>query len=154
MKIEINNGQLSFELYGLLPVEQRNRILTSDNECDLDPSFMGFVETYYMLSQLIPTDFTIVDIGAAFAPQCYFFRNHERYIAVEPSVKETFRMDNTVVYNVTAGKFIDDILPTLGLDMDRTFAICNYVPDWYGENPIDLTRMTFPKCYTYYPRHL
>lgn len=37
------------------------------------------------------------------------------------------------------------------LDMDKTFCICNYVPDWHGESPMKLVRKTFKNLYTFYP---
>lgn len=146
------NHNLSVQLYYSLPEEQRKEVITVENECDLEPCFMGFVETYYYLSKLIPKDWTVVDIGSAYAPQCYYFQDHAKYIAVEPPSRiKLFHMDNTEIYRMTAKQFINDMLPKLHLDMDKTFAICSYVPEWYNENPRGLTRRVFKNLYCFYP---
>ena len=151
--MEDTNHNLSVQLYYSLPGEQRREVITAENKCDLEPCFMGFIDTYYYLSLLIPKDWTIIDIGSAYAPQCYYFRDHAKYIAVEPPSKiKLFHMDNTEIYRQTAKQFINDILPKLNLDMDKTFAICSYVPEWYGENPRALARRVFKNLYCYYPK--
>lgn len=148
----MTNEELSRQLYFAFPEEQRKEVMTFENECDLCPEFMGFVDTYWHLSQMIPKSWTVVDIGCAFASQCMFFKNHARYIAVEPYVKHIFHCDNTEWYHVTAQMFIEQELPKLHLDMDKTFAICNNVPDWYRENPRELCRKVFKNLYCYYTK--
>lgn len=146
------NGLLSASLFYSLPKEQRKEVMTEDNECDLEPAFMGFVDTYFYLSRLIPKDWTVIDIGCAFNPQCWYFRDHARYIAVEPSLRKMFHVDNTEIYYASAKGFIENTLPTLNLDLDKTFAICNYVPPSYRENPMELVRATFKNIYCFYPK--
>ena len=115
--------------------------------------------TYYNLSKMIPKDWTVIDLGASYAAQSYFFMEHARYIAVEPyndfgedfPKVENFKAPGTDRIEVTAGCFIKDVLPTLGLNLKKTFAICNYVPEWFGENPIELARQNFLNVFTYYP---
>lgn len=149
--MKLTNENISTFLFNHLPEDQCKEVMTASNECDMEPCFMGFAKTYSLLAELIPTDWTVIDIGAAFAPQCYFFRNHAKYIAVEPCTNKMFHMDNTVIYRNSAKGFIEKTLPSLNLDINKVFAICNFVPDWYGENPQKLTRATFKNCYCFYP---
>ena len=145
-------------VFSLIPSEEWQRVMKSDASAEIHAnSLMCGGETYYYLSRMIPKDWTVVDIGAAYGAQSYLFQNHAKYIAVEPYVScegfriENFKANGTERYDVSAGKFINEILPTLNLDLKKTFAIANYIPNWFGENPIELTRQTFPNCYTYYP---
>lgn len=121
---------------------------------DIDGEFIGFVEQYDALSRLIPKHFTIVDIGCAYAPQAYLFRNHAKYMAIDATtaLEDTFidltALPNTQHFHTDAAAFIDLVADTL--DLDTTFAICSYVPPWYG----DIRRLvgaTFPNSFTFYP---
>ena len=143
----------------LIPDEDWARVVQhSDAGAEIQANFlMCGGKTYYYLSRIVPKDWTVVDIGASYGAQSYLFLGHKRYIAVEPFRSsddwhfENFKADGTERYKMTAGKFIKDVLPTLSLDLGKTFAICNYVPEWFGENPMELVRQTFHNCYVYYP---
>lgn len=143
----------------LIPSDEWQRVMKSDASAEIHASsLMCGGETYYYLSRMIPKDWTVIDIGASYGAQSYLFQDHAKYIAVEPFCLEggewhfeNFKADGTERYEVTAGKFIKEILPTLNLDMNKTFAICNYIPNWHNENPMELTRQTFHNCYVFYP---
>jgi hypothetical protein len=143
----------------LIPDKEMKRVMDSDASAEIcTDDLMCGGATYYYLSRMIPKDWYVIDIGASYGAQSYLFQDHAKYIAVEPSESsdewnfEYFKADGTERYEMTARKFIKDILPTLNLDMKKTFAICNYVPAWYGENPMELVRETFHNCYVYYPQ--
>jgi hypothetical protein len=142
----------------LIPSNEWQRVMKSDASAEItSDSIMCGGATYYYLSRMIPKDWTVIDVGASYGAQSYLFKDHARYIAVEPFRSsddwhfEDFKADGTERYQMTAGKFIKDVLPTLNLDLGKTFAICNYVPEWFGENPMELVRQTFRNCYVYYP---
>jgi hypothetical protein len=142
----------------LIPSNEWQRVMKSDASAEItSDSIMCGGATYYYLSRMIPKDWTVIDVGASYGAQSYLFKDHARYIAVEPFISsddwhfEDFKADGTERYQMTAGKFIKDVLPTLNLDLGKTFAICNYVPEWFGENPMELVRQTFHNCYVYYP---
>ena len=142
----------------LIPSNEWQRVMKSDASAEItSDSIMCGGATYYYLSRMIPKEWTVIDVGASYGAQSYLFKDHARYIAVEPFRSsddwhfEDFKADGTERYQMTAGKFIKDVLPTLNLDLDKTFAICNYVPEWFGENPMELVRQTFHNCYVYYP---
>lgn len=142
----------------LIPSNEWQRVMKSDASAEItSDSIMCGGATYYYLSRMIPKDWTVIDVGASYGAQSYLFKDHARYIAVEPFRSsddwyfEDFKADGTERYQTTAGKFIKDVLPTLNLDFGKTFAICNYVPEWFGENPMELVRQTFHNCYVYYP---
>ena len=142
----------------LIPDKEMERVMMSDASAEIcTDSLMCGGATYYYLSRMIPKDWTVIDVGASYGAQSYLFQDHAKYIAVEPFEScddwhfENFKADGTERYEMTAGNFIKDILPTLNLDLNKTFAICNYIPEWYGENPMELVRHTFHNCYVYYP---
>ena len=146
-------------LRSLIPDNEWERVIRSDASAEIDCNNMTCGRgTYYMLSKMIPKDWTVIDFGASYGAQSYLFQSHSKYIAVEPFKNdndgwhfENFKANCTERYEMTAGEFIKEMLPKLKLDLGKTFAICNYVPEWFGENPMELVRQTFHNCYVYYP---
>ena len=145
-------------VFNMIPSDEWKRVMKSDASAEIScDNLMCGGATYYYLSRMIPKDWTVVDVGASYGAQSYLFKDHARYIAVEPFESsddwhfENFKADGTERYEMTAGKFIKGVLPTLNLDLNKTFAICNYVPEWFGEKPMELVRQTFTNCYVYYP---
>ena len=138
---EINN-----ELFKQLPQQQVERVFSQDM-ADIEPSFLGFVEIYYHLSQIIPNHFTVIDLGCAYNPQCFLFENHKKYIAVDESTKtKRFKSSNCKIYSISIQKYIEKHITDL--DLDETFAICSYVP---SSEAVKLARETFKNIFVYYP---
>lgn len=138
------------ELMDLLPKDQLERVFQYEM-CDIDPEFMGFTEQYKALATIIPKNRIIFDFGCAYAPQCYYFKDHQRYIGVDRWRGDPrFHMNNTLHYEMSIQQFIRDELPILSrvYDMRNAFAICNYVPD---DEATALVRATFPNVFTFYP---
>lgn len=48
---------------------------------------------------------------------------------------------------MTTKQFLENIYEK----KEKEFAICNYVPNWYKERSIDLVKLNFQNCYTFYP---
>lgn len=146
-------------VWSMIPKIDRERVMNSDSSAEIDSNdLMCGGATYYYLSRMIPKHFTVIDIGASYGAQSYLFQEHAKYIAVEPFMRkysdynfENFKADGTDRFEVTAKEFVDNILPALNLDLNKTFAIVNYVPDWYHEKASELVRNTFPNCYSFYP---
>lgn len=70
------------ELAKMIPQEEVNQKLSYGcSELELD--FLGFEDLYRAVSKIVPLDWTIVDLGCYQAAQCYFFRDHEKYIGVD-----------------------------------------------------------------------
>lgn len=117
--------------------------------CELDYDFVGFLHSYKDLADKLPKDFTIIDIGANQAVQSEYFKDFDRYIAVEPFTPEhamamQFNMD---AYTMTGQEFIRDVLPKLqeaGLDLNKTFCVSSYVPD------VPLRDELIPQTFPYY----
>lgn len=148
---EINNLLLK-----MIPKEEFDRVIKSYASAEISSDFLGFVDTYYYLSKLIPKHWTVIDFGCAENAQSYFFQKHARYIAIDPyNIKSKkyhiahFQAPGTEYYACTAGEFLQKNLKF----PQSTFAICNYVPDWYGEEPIKLVHDNFRYCYTFYPEN-
>ena len=137
------------ELLDMIPQSQKDEVFKNSSE--ISPEFIGFIKQYKYLSEIIPKGFIVIDLGCGYNAQSFYFKNHKQYIAVDcfPNLV-CFKSENCLFHNITIHDFIFQILPTLNLDLERVFAICAYVPDWYGQN-INLTKSTFKNVYTYDP---
>lgn len=138
------------ELMDLLPKDQFERVFRYEM-CDIDFEFMGFTEQYKALAAIILKNRIIFDFGCAYAPQGYYFKEHQWYIGVDNgNLFARFRMNNTRHYEMSIQQFIQDELPTLSriFDVRNTIAICNCVPD---DEATTLVRATFPNVFTFYP---
>ena len=121
----------------------------SYKDCDIDPSFVGFLHSYKDLSESLPKDFTIIDIGSCQAVQSEYFKDFEGYISVDLGCPESARYHtlNSTHFEMSGQDFIKDILPTLkesGLDLNKTFCVCSYVPDEKLRNEL------IPEAFQYY----
>ena len=140
----------------LIPDEEWERVMKSDASAEIHSnSLMCGAGTYYYLSQMIDKGWTVVDIGVSYAAQSYLFQNHHRYIAVEPFPKdfndwhfEMFSPPKMELFQMSGQKFITDYLPHLNLDLNKTFAIVNYVP---SDECCKMVRETFKNVWSYYP---
>ncbi len=110
---------------------------------DIDGTFLGFVDTYYHLSKIIPLDWTIIDFGCASAPQAYYFRKHKKYIGVNPGNSERFTFENTEHQRQT----IKEYLGNGGITDEKIFCICNYVPS----AEVGLVKKGFKNVFVFYP---
>lgn len=149
MKEPVTFEEITQCLLSLIPKEEIEA--KNDSMHDLSPQFAGFVDVYYHLSKVIPKDWTVIDFGAAYNAQSYFFTGHKKYIAVNPisGIKEDdgmFCAPNCDIYRMTTGEF----LKTVDYPKRKVFAICNNVPNWYGEDSIKLVHGNFRNCYTFY----
>lgn len=131
-------------LYIKFPPREVARILSQDR-CELDGDFAGFIDEYEALSKIIPQHFTVIDFGCNLAAQCWFFRNHKRYIGVDTIGLKRFRCSNTTHAVMGIRKWIEK---NAGRIPDATFAICNYVPD---DMAVKMVRECFPNLFCFYP---
>jgi hypothetical protein len=118
------------------------------SECQIDPEFMGFVEIYHHLSQIIPMHWTILDLGCAYAPQCWYFKDHKKYIGVDMSVKKRFTLPNCEQYLSSIRDWFKDLKPP-NLNLDMTFGIMSYVPATDYE--YFTAKMGLENLFVYYP---
>lgn len=136
------------ELLSVIPNDQLEEVFTGEY-CDIDVEFMGFTEQYKALSEIIPKHFTIIDMGCAFAAQSYYFEKHRAYIGVDIFNKaKRFHTNNTTLIICSIQEFIKNRLPIMGLDLESTFAICNYMPDFEAAK---MVREKFPNVFVFYP---
>lgn len=135
-------------LIEMIPKKQLKRVLEQDM-CDIEEGFLGFTDIYKMLSEIIPKHFTVVDFGCAYNPQCFYFQEHKHYHAIDifPDT-ERFMTSNCTFYEMKISEFIGKYLDLF--DLDRTFAICSYVPPWHDDN-IKIVKENFKNVFTYYP---
>lgn len=145
------NEELSLYLCEIIPDEQLDRVFAAcGTNANIHGEFMGFVDTYWHLSRILPKDIDIYDFGCAYNAQSFFFKDFKSYHAIEPLdgtiIEELFCAPNCTIYRCTAGEFLKSHFIRKG-----AFAIVNYVPDWHGEKVIDLIHENFQNCYTFYP---
>lgn len=131
------------ELFTLLPKDQIDKVFRQ-YMCDIDATFIGFINVYKNLSEIIPKHFTIIDFGCAYNPQCFFFKDHHKYIAVDNSDLLKFKSDNCQFYYDNINSFIKE--HGQEFNVKETFAICSYVPA-----DTKIIRETFPNVFVYYP---
>lgn len=146
------NEELSAWLLREIPKEQVDAVLAG--QCDINHEFVGFVKTYWHLSKIIPKDYHVYDFGAAYNFQSWFFKKHKGYYAIEPEAQnENHRMiwpDNCSIFASDAKYFLDNY----GNIPDNSFAIVNFVPNWYGQDVYALVKSKFQNVYTFYPYKL
>lgn len=122
-----------------------------DARIDIDPNFVGFIDVYFFLSQIIPRDRVVFDVGCAYAFQSYYFRDHFRYVGVDGSdPRDRLTLPQTC-HSYDYIKSADDLraLKKLFVPEDREcFAVCSYVP---GGRLAKMTKAAFPDCFTFYP---
>lgn len=142
-------------VWSLIPKEEIERVMKSDASAEIQSScHMCGGATYYNLSKMIPKHWTVIDIGCAYNPQSYLFQSHARHIAIEPLWLdkdfhfEYFKAPNTELLFMTGQEFIQNELPKMNLDLNKTFCIVNYVPSGAANL---MARETFKNIYTYYP---
>lgn len=133
--------------YHLIPPDQLDRVFGQEM-CDIDATFLGFTSIYFALAGIIPKHWTVVDLGCAYSPQAFIFKDHKAYIGVDLYAKERFKAPNTVHYTMPISRFLAEIGGSF--DLRTTFAICSYVPPWHDDN-VDLARQHFKNVFTYYP---
>lgn len=144
----MNEKELIEYTLSLIPKEEKDRVFGQET-CGIDSGFIGFIDTYYYLSKIIPKSYTVYDFGCGYNPQCYFFQEHEKYIAINPlelDAQEIFQSPNCEVYRCTTGYF----LGSLHKPVQREFAIVNNVPSWYKENSAELVKDFFFNVFTFY----
>jgi hypothetical protein len=133
------------KVLSLIPKEQLDRVL-NQAECDIDTEFLGFTDIYEHLAEIIPMHFRVIDLGCAYAPQCFYFTLHMDYTGVDSGNMERFSAHNTSHLTKSIQDFIAQDLDDY--DLDETFAICSYVPDFEAQT---LVRATFPNLFVFYP---
>lgn len=147
-------NDLLIKLFKKIHREDKKRVF-SQPMSDIDFDFMGFLEPYWCLSNLIPNDWVVFDFGCSYNAQCYFFDKHKAYHAIEPigtngQCTELFHTENTIIHRCTTKDFLLNELPKMNINIKKSFAIVNNVPNWYGEDSIKLVHEYFRNCYTFY----
>ncbi len=75
----------------LIPHSEYDTVL-SQFDCELDDSFIGFISQYRAISEFLPEDMIIIDLGCYLAAQSYLFQKFPKYIGTDGvSVIITFR---------------------------------------------------------------
>ena len=65
-----------------IPDEQYVRVMYQPY-CEINPDFLGFIRPYEIISEVLPKDWTVIDLGCNAAAQCFFFSKHARYVGVD-----------------------------------------------------------------------
>lgn len=144
--------------FKIIPKEEFNRVFKESYSisAELDATCLCFEDNYIKWAKTLSKDIVIIDLGCSYNAQCYWFKDFNRLISVDLPLKiygseftETrFKTDNCELYLTSIQDFINNILPTLKIDVNDCFAICSAVPD---DNARELVKNTFPNCAVYYP---
>ena len=124
------------KLFEIIPkIEVKRKLDYGDSELGID--FMGFEQNYFPIAEVVPHDWTIVDLGCYQAAQCYLFRDYRAYIGVDCFEQDAnddyvpplrFQTKNTTHLIMTIQKFISEQLGNY--DLDHTYFIASAVPDF------------------------
>lgn len=125
--------------------EQFHRVL-GQPRCELDGCFLGFLEVYDAAARCIPRDFTVLDLGCAYAAQCWLFDGHARYVGVGPVGDARFSAPNTEHVVATIQEFTARNAELCA--RGDVAAVCSYVPDFAAT---ELAARTFAHCLVVYP---
>ena len=109
--------------------------------------FLGFTNTYYHLSKIIPKARIVIDLGCAYGTQAHYFRNHKKYIGVDISDCAKLKTANSEYCKMDIKEWIAKELPKY--DQEEIFGIVNYVPPWGNDN-MKLVRDSFKHCFSFY----
>lgn len=112
--------------------------------CELEQDFLGFLHVYATVD--VPNDFIVMDFGCNQAVQAQYFEHCLRYYGIDSAVpcEARFGQANAAYFMDSIQEFIKTTLPVLvkaGLDLEKVYAICSYVPD---EEAQKLIADTFP----------
>lgn len=130
--------------------EQVTRVFNAP-ECEIEPQFMGFVDTYRKLSKIIPLECTIIDFGCYAAAQAWYFRRHKLYIGIDIyPVQYRFKFNNTFHYEGLIQDWFIEQKNVVSYRVQQ-FAISNYVPQNHSNQSDKLIKETYQNCYIYYP---
>ena len=133
------------KIWEYIPIQEVNNKLSQDM-CELDISFGGFEDNYFVISEKVPNDYAIIDFGCNMAPQSYLYKNHVAYIGVDTIKLDRFSTDNTIHYTMTIQEFFKKEFDKY---KDKSiYAICNYVPD---NEARELVFNNCENCLVYYP---
>ena len=137
---------------GLISKEELNRVFRESETAssEIDPTFLCFESEYLEVVDNTDKDDIIIDLGCGYDAQCFYFKDYDRYIAVDLPFENNVRFNagNTELYLMSIQQFINEVLPTLGLDLSNVVAVCNAVPDFEAR---ELVKKTFPRHYVAYP---
>ena len=123
--------------------------------CELSPGFLGFIQPYEIISEMLPKDWKVIDLGCGAAAQCFFFTEHAGYTGVDVLYDREadpedimagrydstlrFESGNTTHYEKDIESFIDE--NPEAFDDGKTLAVCVHVPDeeavWTAEEKLD-----------------
>lgn len=118
------------------------------NECDVDPSFLGFTDIYQHLAEIVPKENTVIDFGCAYGFQAWYFRHHAKYIGIDAHVSEFFtlpELKNCEFVTMCGQDWLDANRKTPLIDH---FAICSYVPD---PSLRAMVKTRLRNCFVFYP---
>lgn len=141
----MNYDEILVDLKKNIPKDEYKNIMTQ-YECELDDSFLGFIDVYSSVLNFVPKHFTIIDLGCNLAAQSYLFKDYQKYIGVDSCNLKRFKSDNAEHFYCSIEDFINNHIKDL--DLKNTFAICSYVPD---EKAIKMARNAFVNILVYYP---
>ena len=131
--------------HNMIPKEELVRVFNESETAngEMDYTFLCFGDEYKNLSEILLKDTVILDLGCAYNPQSYYFKDFDRTISVDLSFGNNVRFQpkNNEIYIDSIQHFIKETLPTLNLDLEKCFAICSYVPD---EEAQKMVAETFP----------
>jgi hypothetical protein len=148
-------------LLSLIPDAELERVMSSDTVVEIVPECLTSLD-YVPLAYMIPKHWTVIDFGCGYNAQSYLFREHKRLISVDLGCDDSIFVDENGTQSFfhferfkpewcefvecTINEWIDKHLGEI--DIDETFAICGWVPNFKS---VERVRQAFKNVFAIYP---
>ncbi len=129
----------------------------SQRYCEFDRDFLGFISEYRSVSEFLPKDMTVIDLGCYLAAQSYFFTQFSEYIGVDIVGESNpvfplkrFSAKNATHYEMSIKDFLKNVAPSILTENknEKVAVVMNYVPDF---TVTDEVLKTFKNVFINYP---
>lgn len=105
---------------------------------DIGWEFLGFMEDYMHLVELIPEKFIVVDVGCAYGFQHIMFKNHKGYIGIDAGGINCNPKAFTKNAKFIKGKFRDVVSQGKIIITDQMFGVDNMSLLYSSDNRLDI----------------
>jgi len=146
----LENEYELFYQYDRQHPDQIQRLLDWEfSELDVEGPWSG---PYAWAAEVIPTDYTILDLGCYLGTQAVVFQNHVKYIGIDTSGAPTLHLANTEYHPADIAEVVAKPEKFLGSDLSKVAALSFFVPDFRTVAQTEKLRQVFPNHAVVYPR--
>lgn len=75
----MNEQEITNYVLSLIPKEEKDRVFKQEY-CAIGTDFIGFMETYYYLSKIIPKEYTVYDLVVPIIHNAIYFKTMQNLL--------------------------------------------------------------------------